>query len=118
MSGNDAIIVRGIASEGFHGLPGERDHPQWFTCDVELFMDLAPVARADTIDAAVDYTMIASAVRRVIAEKSFELVETIAETIASEVLALGGERVRVKVSKPRPAKLLSVEEVAVVIERS
>jgi 7,8-dihydroneopterin aldolase/epimerase/oxygenase len=113
----DAIVVRGIASEGFHGLPGERDHPQWFVADVELRFDVAGAARADRIDATVDYTAIASVARRVISEKSFELLETIADTIASEVLALGGQSVRVKVVKPRSAKLVGTDEIAVVVER-
>jgi len=114
----DAIVVRGIAAEGKHGLVGERDHPQWFVCDVELRLDVAAIAEQDTIDAAVDYVTIARTARRVIADKSFELLETIAETIASEVLALGGDSVRVKVAKPRSAKLVGVDEIAVVVERS
>ncbi len=115
---SDAIVVRGIAAEGFHGLVGERDHPQWFVADVELFLDVGAAARKDRIDATIDYTQIARVVRGVIKDKSFELVETIADTIASEVLALGGDSVRVKVSKPRSAKLVGVDEIAVVVERS
>jgi len=115
---SDAVVVRGIAAEGRHGVVGERDHPQWFVADVELRLDVAAVARVDRLDAAVDYTSIASAARRVITEKSFELVETLADTIASEVLALGGDSVRVKVSKPRSAKLVGVDEIAIVVERT
>ncbi len=114
---SDKIVVRGIAAEGFHGLVGERDHPQWFVADVELNIDVAKIAREDRIAAAVDYTTIAATARRVIKDKSFELLETIAETIASEVLALGGISVRVKVAKPRSAKLVGVDEIAVVVER-
>ena len=113
----DAIVVRGIAAEGFHGLVGERDHPQWLICDVELRFDVAAAARADRLDATVDYTQIAKTARRVISEKSFELVETIADTIASEVLTLGGSSVRVKVSKPRSARLVGVDDIAIVVER-
>jgi dihydroneopterin aldolase len=115
---SDRIVVRGIAAEGRHGLGGERDHPQWFVADVELSLDIAKIARADSIDATIDYATIATTARRVIEEKSFELLETIADTIASEVLAMGAaSSVRVKVAKPRSAKLAGVDEIAVVVER-
>jgi dihydroneopterin aldolase len=115
---SDVIVVRGIAAEGRHGLEGERDHPQWFVADVELEIDVASIARADRIDATIDYATIAATARRVIRDKTFELLETIADTIASEVLALGGSSVRVKVAKPRSAKLIGVDEIAVVVDRT
>jgi dihydroneopterin aldolase len=115
----DAILVRGIAADGRHGLraTGERDRPQPFVVDVELRGDLQSAAEADSLDATVDYVELASTVRYVIEVESFELVESLAVAIAAAVLELGGDTVRVRVTKPRSAELINVAEVAVVVER-
>lgn len=114
---SDAIVVRGISAEGKHGLPGEREIPQPFVVDVEVLGDLAPAAAADAIDATINYGTIASEVRDVIVSESYELVEALAEAIAARVIAMGANSTRVRVSKPRSARLLGVEEIAVVVER-
>ena len=120
MSTNDCIVVTGIKAEGRHGIEadGERDKPQPFEVDAEVFVDLKPVANADQLDETIDYVTIASTVRGVIEAKSFELVETLADAIATEVLALGADLVRVRVRKPRAAQHAGVEEIAIVVERS
>lgn len=114
---SDAIVVRGIRAEGKHGLEGERDTPQPFVVDVEVLGDLAPAAAADSLDATIDYGMIANEVRSVITDESYELVEALAEAVAARVISLGANAVRVRVSKPRSAKLLDVEEIAICVER-
>jgi dihydroneopterin aldolase len=118
VSGTDSIIVKGIVVEGCHGLLGERDDPQPFVVDIELDLNIAAVAKLDRLETTIDYVWVERIVRRVIEEKSFELLETLAHTIAEEVLAFGGEAVRVKVSKPGAAQSLGVDEVSAVVERS
>jgi dihydroneopterin aldolase len=113
----DAIVVRGITADGMHGLEGERDNPQPFVVDIEIPGDLSSAAAADSIEATIDYSVIVREVRDVIMNESFELVEALGEAIAWRVRKLGAKNVRVKVMKPRPARLLSVDEVAIVIER-
>jgi dihydroneopterin aldolase len=114
---SDAIVVRGIRAEGKHGLEGERDTPQAFVVDVEVRGDLAAAAAADAIDATIDYRSIANEVRDVITNESYQLVEAIAEAVAARVIALGANSVRVRVSKPRSAELVGVDDIAVVVER-
>jgi 7,8-dihydroneopterin aldolase/epimerase/oxygenase len=113
----DAIVVRGIEADGRHGLPGERDNPQPFVVDVEIIGDLAAAAAADTINATIDYSTVVSEVRDVITNDSYELVEALAEAIAARMNSIGANSVRVHVSKPRSARLLGVEEIAIVVER-
>lgn len=113
----DAIVVRGIEAQGRHGLPGERDNPQPFVADVEIIGDLAPAAAADSIDATIDYATVAEEVREVIVNESYELLEALADAIAARVISIGANSVRVRVSKPRSARLLGVEQIAVVVER-
>jgi dihydroneopterin aldolase len=113
----DLIVVSGIEADGKHGLPGERDHPQPFVADVEILCDLAEAAAADSLDATIDYGVVADEVRDVITSESYELIEALAEAIAARVISLGANSVRVKVSKPKSAEKLSVGEIAVVVER-
>src|SRR5687768_2015450 len=109
----DAIIVRGINAEGMHGLEGERDHPQPFVVDVEVIGDLAGAAAADRIDETIDYGTITRVVRDIVMNETYELIEALASAIADRVRQLGADSVRVKVTKPRSARLLSVDEIAV-----
>lgn len=113
----DAIVVRGILAEGMHGIAGERDHPQSFVADVEIFGDLSDAAAANNIASTIDYALVSREVRDVIMNDSYELIEALAEAIAARVIALGANSVRVRVSKPRAARALGVDEVAVIIER-
>lgn len=113
----DTIVVRGIAAEGIHGLEAERDRPQPFIVDVEIFGSLERAASKDDINATIDYGTVAREVRDVVMNETFELIESLAQAIADRVRSLGARSVRVKVSKPRSARTLSVSEIAVVIER-
>ncbi len=119
-SGKDCIVVMGIKAEGKHGLQsdGERDKPQPFETDAEVYVDLKPVANADQLDETIDYMTIAQTVRSVIEERSFELLETLADAIATEVLALGADSVRIRVRKPRAASHAGVQDISIVVERS
>jgi 7,8-dihydroneopterin aldolase/epimerase/oxygenase len=112
----DRIVVRGIRAVGHHGLAelGEREKAQSFVVDVEVRI-LHP--RTDDIASTVDYRDVTRVAREVIERESFSLVETIAETIADRVLALGAESVFVRVMKPDVAKLMDVGEVGVIVER-
>ena len=113
----DSIVVRGITADGMHGLEGERDNPQPFVIDIEVPGDLTPAAAADSIETTIDYGDIVREVRDVIMNESFELIEALGEAIAWRVRKLGAKSVRVKVMKPRAARMLSVDEIAIVIER-
>ena len=116
----DCIVVTGIKAEGKHGISsdGERDKPQPFDVDAEVYVDLKPVANADQLDETIDYVTIAQTVRSVIEERSFELLETLADAIATEVLALGADSVRIRVRKPRAAENAGVQDISIVVERS
>ena len=114
---SDAIVVHGIRAEGRHGLPGERDLPQAFVVDVELRYGLKAAAEADRIEETIDYGAIACEVREVVESASFELIEALAYAIADRLRGFGPDSVRVRVSKPRAAEALGVDEVAVVVER-
>jgi dihydroneopterin aldolase len=114
----DAIAITGIEVHGRHGLAGERDEPQPFIVDIDVALNIVAVASLDRLETTIDYEWIVRIVRRVVEEESFELLETLAHNIACEVLAFGGEAVRVKVSKPRAARKVGAADVAAIVERS
>lgn len=113
----DTIVVRGILVEGVHGLEGERDRPQPFSVDVEIFGSLERAAEKDDINETIDYSRVVSEVRDVVMNQTFELIETLAQAIADRIRTLGARSMRVRVAKPRIARALSVDEIAVTIER-
>jgi dihydroneopterin aldolase len=114
----DCIVVIGIKAEGKHGLDDERGSPQPYEVDAELYVDLKPVASADRLDETIDYVTVAETVRSVVEGRSFQLLETLADAIAIELLALGADTVRVRLRKPRAADVAGVTDIAIVVERS
>jgi dihydroneopterin aldolase len=98
----DRIVLHDIRVDGRHGVSDEeRAAPQPFAVDVELVRDLRRAGASDDLDRTVDYRAVDAIVRDVVGRRSFHLIEAIAETIASEILAIAAvESVTVRVRKP------------------
>jgi dihydroneopterin aldolase len=103
------LFLSGIAAQGRHGArPGEKDEPQPFVVDLDLEVDVAQ----DTIEATADYRGITEAVRAVIEEGSFDLIESMAQAIAARVLEMPHvTRVTALVHKPNAAVRLGIDGV-------
>jgi 7,8-dihydroneopterin aldolase/epimerase/oxygenase len=99
---SDRIVLRNIQLEGRHGFfEHERETPQPFEVDVELFLDLRPAGIDDDLAKTVDYGRVYEIVARIVETASFRLLEAIAEAIAAELLALFPvDEVSVTVRKP------------------
>jgi dihydroneopterin aldolase/2-amino-4-hydroxy-6-hydroxymethyldihydropteridine diphosphokinase len=104
------LFLSGIAANGRHGArPGEKDEPQPFVVDLDLEVEVAQ----DAIEATADYRGIAEAVRAIVEEGSFDLIESMAQAIAERVLALPHvTRVTALVHKPNAAVRLGIDGVA------
>ena len=98
----DRIILANLQLEGRHGFyDWEREQPQPFEVDVELELDLRPAGQTDDLTRTVDYGAVDATVRRIVEDRSFRLLEAIAETIAGELLAAQPvDAVVVRVRKP------------------
>jgi dihydropteroate synthase len=84
----DRILLHNIRVDGHHGVgDDERAVAQPFEVDVELVRDLREAGRSDDLARTVDYSVVDALVRDVVANRSFKLLETIAETIAEGLLA-------------------------------
>ena len=121
MRGGDRIELRDLRVMGHHGLlPEERTRMQPFSVDLEMTADLQPAGMADDLSLTIDYGAIAEAVAAEVAGFSTDLLEAIAERVASRVLALAAGRatsVTVTIRKLRPPVPVDLGSVAVTITR-
>jgi dihydroneopterin aldolase len=104
------LFLSGIRAEGRHGArTGEKDEPQPFVVDLDLEVE----AREDSIEATADYRAITDAVREVVEQGSFDLIETMAHAIARRIASLPHiATVTVVVHKPNAAGRLGIDGVA------
>jgi 7,8-dihydroneopterin aldolase/epimerase/oxygenase len=100
---SDRIFLTGMVFEGRHGVSDvERAEHQPIEVDLEVTLDLAAAGASDDLDQTVDYGALFETCRLVVEERSFRLLEGIAESIARDVLATHArvEAVTVRVTKP------------------
>ena len=117
---SDRILLRRMVFEGRHGVPDEeRRTPQPIEVTVALEADLAHAGRSDDLARSVDYSAVFDLVRRIVEERSFRLLEAIAETVAAEILATHPlvRAVTVTVDKPRVPLAGHIESAGVEIHR-
>lgn len=116
----DTLILRELHFYGRHGLlPVEAENAQPFSATVELELPLARAGQSDHLADTVDYRAVQSVVRGVIEGSRKHLIETLAESIASELLKHYPQvsAVSVEVLKPRPPVDFQFAGVAVRIRR-
>lgn len=104
------LFLSGIRAEGHHGArAGEKDEPQPFVVDLDLEVDVGD----DSIEATADYRRITDAVREVVEQGSFDLIETMAGAIARRVASTARVTgVTAVVHKPNAGARLGIDGVA------
>ena len=116
----DSIRLEGLRIFAHHGvLEFERENGQEFIIDLEIAVDLAPAAASDDVTKTIHYGDLAEAVYAAVQADAVDLIETVAERVAT--IALGYERARrVTVTIHKPAAPISVPfgDVSVTITRS
>lgn len=115
----DKILARGLRFMGCHGvLPDEKTEPQAFIIDLELSLDLGAAGREDSLELTVDYSQVYEAVKKIVEQKSFNLIEALAENIAGKILDDYPVRsVQVTVYKPQAPVEGKFDYFAVSIQR-
>jgi dihydroneopterin aldolase len=99
----DKIILDGMVFFGHHGAKAaEKELGQRFTIDVIMSVDLVPAGTADDLKATVHYGHVYRLVRKIAEGPAFNLIESLAESIAREILAAFPpvREVTVRVKKP------------------
>lgn len=118
MTATDVVLIIGLEVETLIGIhPWERKKRQTLRLDLELGTDVARVAEADAIAAAIDYGAVSEALVKFGAESEFNLIETFAERAAA-MLHQRFALQRLKLTLHKPGALREADEVGVRIERS
>lgn len=116
---NDSISITGIRGFGYHGvLPSERADGQEFIVDVTLQFSLAPAGLSDDLTKSVHYGEVANDVHAEIVGDPVNLIEALAERIASRILKRKlVQSVVVTVHKPSAPIEVPFADVSVTITR-
>lgn len=98
----DELAVLGIECFGHHGVfDSERRDGQTFVIDLVLGIDTSPAAASDDLRDTVDYGSLVTSVKAAVENDPVDLIETLAQRIASVCLTDGRvEWARVSVHKP------------------
>ncbi|KAF5741481.1 hypothetical protein HS088_TW10G00479 [Tripterygium wilfordii] len=102
----DKLILRGLQFHGYHGVKvEERKLGQKFLIDIDAWMDLRAAGKSDNLSDTISYTDIYRIAKDVVEGPAQNLLESVAELIASNTLAKHSQisAVRVKVGKPHVA---------------
>ena len=115
----DAITLTGLRGKGFHGVfDFEKATGQEFVVDIVLHADLRAAGASDDLADTVNYGVVADLAMARLTGPSFDLIEALAEAIASDVLALGElVAVDVTVHKPTAPIAHAFADVSVTIRR-
>ncbi len=100
----DAIRLEQISLYGFHGVhPNERSVKQQFIIDLEVTVDLTKPASSDNLEDTISYEDLYLAVKDIVENQTFNLIEAMAEAITRSVLtSFPTTAVRTRVKKPAP----------------
>jgi len=115
----DRIMLTGLRATGFHGgVEHERRDGQEFIVDVAVEFDARQAAVTDDVAHTVNYAEVASLAEARITDEPVNLIETLAERIARDVLGLAFvEAVEVTVHKPAAPIPSAFSDVSVTIRR-
>lgn len=116
----DRVFINGIRVYSRHGCsPEEQVVGQTLEIDVSVSMDLRQAGMTDDLTQTADYGHIYQIAVETALEAQFQLLESIAERIASKVLIVtGGESVLVRVAKLHPPVQGVCDRSGVEIERT
>ncbi len=116
---SDRIEIAGIEVLARHGvLASEKTEPQTFLLDISLTMDLSSAGASDDLDETIDYGTLAQRAHDLAKHNSFNLIERLAEELASMVLEdQRVDKVLVTVHKPQAPIPVSFGDVSVTVQR-
>jgi dihydroneopterin aldolase len=113
----DIIFLKDLRVEAIIGIfDWERRATQTVSLDLEMATDVARAAESDSIEAALNYKLVAKRLVDYVESSEFQLVETLAENVARIVVTEFAVP-WVKVSVAKPAAITGSREVGVVITR-
>lgn len=112
----EKIIIKGLKLFAYHGVnPEEKVDGQNFVLDITTELDAQKAESSDNVDNTVSYAKIIKTVRAVFTEKSYDLIETAANVVATEIMKAypALQKVTVLLMKPEAPVKADFEYVAV-----
>jgi len=103
---SDEVFLEGLRFYAYHGVnPEERTQGQRFTVDVSLATDLRAAGHSDDLAQTINYSTVNKRVRAILEGPPRQLIETVADEIATALLAefARAHAVTVTVRKPEVA---------------
>lgn len=100
----DRLLVTGLRCYGYTGfIPEEKALGQWYEVDFELWTDLRPAALSGQLCDTFDYRSAIEAIRELFRSCQFDLIESLAEAIATIILQeTGATQARIRLTKCHP----------------
>ena len=116
----DKLIVKGIRFHGHHGVPeAEREVGGHYEVDATLGCTLVKSGETDTLADTVNYAEVVARIVEIGTQQSFQLIEALAEKIASVILEqFAVDAVHLIVKKLRPPIEQPIDYFAVEIFRN
>jgi FolB domain-containing protein len=114
----DRIDISGLTLEtGIGTYDWEQDILQTVRIDLTLYTDTRKAGQSDDLHDAVDYHAVCQQIESVVHNRHFQLVEAMAESIATAILSSQAvDSLSITVAKP--GALTRAESVSVTLERS
>lgn len=114
----DIVYIEGLRIDTVIGVyDWERTIQQTVVLDLEMSTDIALAARDDDLSFTLDYGAIADRITAFVAASRFQLLESLAEAVASLVLTeFAVAAVKLKIGKP--GAVANATDVGVIIKRS
>ncbi len=116
----DKMYLSEMEFYGYHGvLDEETKLGQRFVVDIELSLDLQHAGRTDDLHSTVNYAEVYEKTKEIVEGPPYQLIESVAEKIATEILATFSlvKQCKIKVMKPNPPIHGHYRHVAVEITR-
>ncbi|UQA60840.1 dihydroneopterin aldolase [Polyangium aurulentum] len=101
-TGPDLLRIEGLTFPARIGVyPSERRRTQTLTFTIEFEVNAAAAAPTDALGRTIDYAEVAATIGAILAERHFNLIETVAQTVVDALLTrFPTRRARVRVQKP------------------
>ena len=115
----DRITLKGLRFHGYHGVSeSERKIGQKYEIDAELTCDLSTAGVTDELSHTIDYGRVVNLIIEIGTQRSFQLIEALANTVASAILdRFPVHEVRIDVKKLSPPIAHQLSYAGVKIQR-
>ena len=116
----DHIIIRGVEVFAYHGVYAkEREEGQKFLIDADLECDTSKAANSDELEDSIDYGKVTQLISTFMIKNQVNLLETLANQLAVELLTTFTEcrNVTVEIRKPNAPIPVTFQDVAIKVTR-